>query len=85
MDDSRIISVSEVNQYIKEKLDSDRLLTSVCIRGEISNYKLYPSGHHYFSLKDAGGAAADALKGAGGAATDALKSAGDGLKGLFGK
>lgn len=55
MNDARILSVSEINQYIKEVLDRDRLLMSVCIRGEISNYKVYPSGHHYFSLKDAGG------------------------------
>jgi len=33
-------------------LDRDQILTSVCIRGELSNYKVYPSGHHYFTLKD---------------------------------
>ncbi|MCD8366441.1 MAG: exodeoxyribonuclease VII large subunit [Clostridiales bacterium] len=51
-----IFSVSQVNQYIKGMLDQDRLLGNIYIRGEISNYKRYPSGHHYFSLKDEGGA-----------------------------
>lgn len=47
-----VYSVSQVNQYIKEMMDSDELLSGLLIRGEISNYKKYPSGHHYFSLKD---------------------------------
>ncbi len=51
-----IFTVGQVNQYLKAKLDSDRLLSSIAIRGEISNYKRYPSGHHYFSLKDGEGA-----------------------------
>ena len=51
-----VISVSEVNQYIKGIFDRDQTLSSLCISGEISNYKVYPSGHHYFTLKDAGGA-----------------------------
>ncbi len=54
--EQRIFSVSEVNQYIKTVLDSQPLLNEVFIRGEISNYKRYPSGHHYFTLKDAEGA-----------------------------
>ena len=33
-------------------MDQDALLCGVAVRGEISNYKLYPSGHHYFTLKD---------------------------------
>ena len=33
-------------------MDADPLLAQVAVRGEISNYKLYPSGHHYFTLKD---------------------------------
>jgi exodeoxyribonuclease VII large subunit len=33
-------------------MDNDRLLLNVAVKGEISNYKLYPSGHHYFTLKD---------------------------------
>lgn len=36
-------------------LDGDNFLGSLCISGELSNYKIYPSGHHYFTLKDAGG------------------------------
>ena len=51
-----VYSVTQINNYIKGMLDSDRVLTGVFIRGEISNYKVYPSGHHYFSLKDEGGA-----------------------------
>ena len=50
-----ILSVSDVNSYIKDCLDRDLVLTGLCVRGEISNYKIYPSGHHYFSLKDSGG------------------------------
>lgn len=50
-----VYSVSQVNQYVKELLDSDGSLSGLLIRGEISNYKKYPSGHHYFSLKDEGG------------------------------
>ena len=49
------ISVSALNQYLKRIMDSDRVLSQVLVRGEISNYKTYPSGHHYFSLKDAEG------------------------------
>ncbi len=53
---SQIFEVSQINAYIKQKLDADFLLQNLCVRGEISNYKVYPSGHHYFSLKDAEGA-----------------------------
>lgn len=56
MTDQGIISVSQLNEYLKRKFDHDDFLSFVCIRGEISNYKLYPSGHHYFSLKDSDGA-----------------------------
>ena len=51
-----IYSVTQVNTYIQSMMDSDKVLAGLCIRGEISNYKVYPSGHHYFSLKDATGA-----------------------------
>ena len=47
-----IFTVSEVNQFIKDLLDNVPPLQEVLLRGEISNYKLYPSGHHYFTLKD---------------------------------
>ncbi len=53
---SNIYTVSQVNQYIKTLLDKDRALSALYVRGEISNYKAYPSGHHYFSLKDGEGA-----------------------------
>ena len=47
-----IFTVSEVNGLIKAILDNEPLLGDVCVRGELSNYKMYPSGHHYFTLKD---------------------------------
>ena len=47
-----VYSVSQVNGYLKELVDSDPLLRGLLVRGEVSNYKCYPSGHHYFSLKD---------------------------------
>ncbi len=48
----RVFSVSELNGHIKLLLDADPLLSEVVVRGELSNYKIYPSGHHYFTLKD---------------------------------
>ena len=47
-----VLSITQLNEYIRGKLDQDPLLTQVAVRGEISNYKMYPSGHHYFTLKD---------------------------------
>ena len=52
----QIYEVSQINEYLKLRFEEDEFLSAVFIRGEISNYKLYPSGHHYFSLKDANGA-----------------------------
>lgn len=52
MDKQLILEVSQVNAYIKEMMDADGLMNGLCIRGELSNYKKYPSGHHYFTLKD---------------------------------
>ena len=46
------LSVSELNNLIKGLLEQEPLLSNVCVRGELSNYKIYPSGHHYFTLKD---------------------------------
>ena len=51
-----IYAVSQVNEYIKSMLDRDAQLSEIFIRGELSNYKVYPSGHHYFTLKDEAGA-----------------------------
>lgn len=50
-----IYSVSEINNYIKNILDRDLELKNLQIVGEVSNFKRYPSGHCYFTLKDAGG------------------------------
>lgn len=47
-----VLSITQLNEYIRGKMDTDPLLNQVAVRGEISNYKLYPSGHHYFTLKD---------------------------------
>ena len=52
----QVLSVSQLNEYIRGRLDNDPLLGGVAVRGEISNYKVYPSGHHYFTLKDEGSA-----------------------------
>lgn len=56
MEQQMIFSVSEANNFIKALLDRVPQLQEIFVRGEISNYKLYPSGHHYFTLKDAEGA-----------------------------
>ncbi len=50
----QVLSITQINEYIRAMMDSDRLLAGVAVRGEISNYKVYPSGHHYFTLKDEG-------------------------------
>ena len=52
----QIYSVSQVNRHIKDLLDGDGVLGGLFVRGELSNYKMYPSGHHYFSMKDGEGA-----------------------------
>ena len=50
--EQHVFSVTEVNQYIKSIIDGVPQLGDLLIRGELSNYKIYPSGHHYFTLKD---------------------------------
>lgn len=47
-----LYSVTELNLAIKRLLEGEPSLSRVQVRGEISNYKVYPSGHAYFSLKD---------------------------------
>ena len=47
-----IYSITQINAYIQGRMNEDPMLAQVAVRGEISNYKLYPSGHHYFTLKD---------------------------------
>ena len=54
--EQHIFGVTEVNHLVKLLLDSEPMLQNVAVRGELSNYKMYPSGHHYFTLKDAEGA-----------------------------
>ncbi|MBP3304563.1 MAG: exodeoxyribonuclease VII large subunit [Oscillospiraceae bacterium] len=51
-----VLSITQINEYIRSRMDADPMLSNVAVRGEISNYKMYPSGHHYFTLKDEGGA-----------------------------
>ena len=48
-----VYSVTALNRHIQGLLEDDPLLQNVCVKGELSNYKVYPSGHHYFTLKDA--------------------------------
>lgn len=51
-----IITVTDLNNRIKALMDNDSTLMNVCVRGELSNYKIHASGHHYFTMKDASGA-----------------------------
>ena len=46
------LTVSQINAYINRKLKFDNNLKNVYVKGEISNFKTYPSGHSYFTLKD---------------------------------
>ncbi len=54
--EQHVFGVTEVNQLIKLLLDGEPVLSKISVRGELSNYKMYPSGHHYFTLKDQEGA-----------------------------
>ena len=56
MAQQHVYEVTEINQYIKNILEGVPELGDLLIRGELSNYKIYPSGHHYFTLKDSQGA-----------------------------
>ncbi len=56
MPEQRVYEVSQVNEYIKSLLDNAPGLGNLYVRGELSNYKIYPSGHHYFTMKDGNGA-----------------------------
>lgn len=47
-----LFSVSSLNQYIKQMFDRDFTLKGLRLKGEVSNFKKYPSGHIYFTLKD---------------------------------
>jgi len=48
------LTVTELNNYIKDVFDNDRYLSGVTVKGEISNFKSHSTGHLYFSLKDEG-------------------------------
>lgn len=48
----KIISVSQVTSYIKEKIENDYFLSNLWVKGEVSNFKHHSSGHMYFTLKD---------------------------------
>ncbi|KAB3537386.1 exodeoxyribonuclease VII large subunit [Alkaliphilus pronyensis] len=48
----KVLTVSEVNSYIKRIITADPILYNIRVKGEISNYKLHSSGHAYFTLKD---------------------------------
>ncbi len=50
--DITYLKVSEVNEYIKNLLDSDMFLNRIYLKGEISNFKSHTRGHLYFTLKD---------------------------------
>lgn len=52
----QILTVSEINTYVKLLVDHDEVLADVMCKGEISNFKRHSSGHLYFTMKDAGGA-----------------------------
>ena len=54
--EKQVLTVGQINEYIKRRLDADPRLANIALRGELSNYKIYPSGHHYFTLKDETGA-----------------------------
>lgn len=55
MEERPILSVSQVNLYIKNILNNDSYMSDVSVKGEISNFKLHSSGHMYMSLKDESG------------------------------
>ena len=54
-DNTDVLSVSGLNNYIKNLFENNRTLSSVSVRGEISNFVNHRSGHLYFSLKDSDG------------------------------
>ena len=52
MDNKWALSVTELNEYVRRKLAGDPVLRAVAVRGEVSGFKRYTSGHCYFALKD---------------------------------
>ncbi len=54
MDTRSALTVTQLNEYVKQKLDTDPLLSRVLVKGEISNFVNHRTGHFYLSLKDEG-------------------------------
>lgn len=46
------ITITQLSRYLKYKFDNDNNLTTVYLKGEISNFKAHTRGHYYFTLKD---------------------------------
>lgn len=55
-DERRIVTVTELNEYVKASIENDFLLRGLFVKGEISNFTNHSTGHLYFTLKDEGGA-----------------------------
>ena len=56
MIEPKIFTVGQINRYIRNLLENDFILSSLLVKGELSNFKAHSSGHLYFTLKDASGA-----------------------------
>ena len=52
MENNKYITVTQLNRYLKYKIDNDPNLGIVFLKGEISNFKAHSRGHFYFTLKD---------------------------------
>ena len=52
MEQTQILSVTDINKYVKTLFENDPLLPEVSVRGEITNFKAHYTGHLYFTLKD---------------------------------
>ena len=46
------LTVAELNEYLRMQMDGDPVLSNLFVRGELSNCKMYASGHFYFTVKD---------------------------------
>jgi exodeoxyribonuclease VII large subunit len=53
LDAPSVLSVSQLSRYLKELLETNDILQDIWVQGEISGCRVYPSGHCYFTLKDA--------------------------------
>jgi exodeoxyribonuclease VII large subunit len=48
----KVFTVTEINRIVKNLLEGQREFANIQVQGELSNFRLYPSGHCYFNLKD---------------------------------